>query len=236
MTTRRRAGLPARLVASRPRMRHALEDVRAVLQNPRVARWLELTANVGEVLMFWPVALVAIAISHAVFGPVVTLAGLTVIRLTGHRPSLRALAWTAGGIYLGAILLSAAAGLGNAPSGELTMVTRNVFVLVLFAGGLASFALTFAIPSAAVLTRSLPKLTRLAAVWTEELAKCGLAGPTIGAAVVSLAAPPSTLANDDGSGKTNANALATSVGVVIGGLRADRRVRCNAADVEERSS
>ena len=202
MTMRRGAGLPARLVTSRPRVRHALAEVRAVVRNPRVARWLELTANVGEVLMFRPVAIVAIAMSHAVFGPVVTLAGLTVIRLTGHRPSIRALAWAAGGIYLGAILLSAAAGLGTAPAGELTMVTRNVIVLVLFAGGLASFALTFAIPSAAALTRSLPELTRQATVWTEELAKCGLAGATIGAAVVSLAAPPSMLANDDGSGKT----------------------------------
>jgi hypothetical protein len=109
-----------------------------------------------------------------------------------------------------------------------------VLVLALSAGGLASFALTFAIPGAVVMARSLPGPTRMAAIWAEELARGGFAGATIGAAVVSLAVPPSAF-GDAGCSRALVIAIAASIGLVIGGLRADRRARVDRSKLDERS-
>jgi hypothetical protein len=232
MTRRRGPWLPSNGSDLPLRLRRAVDTVGAVLRKPSVTRSFELAANACEVLLFWPAAIIIVAIAHTVAGPVLTLAGLIAIRLIARRPSIRALAWTSGGLYLGIVLLNAAIVIGTALADPLTMATRDISVLALSAGGLACIALTFALPGAAVVSRSLPRLTRLAAVWIEELAKGGLLGVTIGATVLTLVAPTSAVASDDGHSRALAIAIAVTAGIVAGGLRADRRIRRHAAQLE----
>lgn len=199
-----------------------------VLTNRRLAPWINGSAAAGEVLIFLPVAILVVAILHEAAGPAPTLVGLFATYALVRRPSIRALAWTIGGLYVSWGLLELGSRLASQPPDPVAEPARSVVALTLSAGGLGAFLLTFGLPVVRAAARWLPEQTQVATIWSIELGRGGLAGASIGAGLASLLPANGPFSIDESSGRVLVIGLVTAIGIVAGGLRADGRVRVGA--------
>jgi hypothetical protein len=215
--------------------RRAIRLVGAFLVDRRVRFWLDGTAAAGETVAFLPVALLAVMLSHELIGPALTLVVLGASYLLASRRSVRAIAWMSGGLYVAWTFVDAAAGLASRPPDALAEPAQGILAFSLAAGGLGAFALTFLLPLARAAKRWFPDLTRAATIWVVELAKGCLAGASIGGMLAGVIPTVGPLETPDAAGRLLIIGAATTVGVVVGGLRADGRVRAELAAVKVRA-
>lgn len=186
-----------------------------------------------ETLTFLPVALLLVLLLHERYGPAPTLAAIVISRLLARRPSVRALSWMSGGLYLAVLLVDAGNNLARQPVDPVAGPTHDLLALACTAGGIASFVLTFALPAGRTAAGHFPHLSRALVIWAAELTKGALAGATIGAGLTGILPVAGPLSSGAESGRALTIALASTIGLVIGGLRADARGRLSQKSAAE---
>jgi hypothetical protein len=190
----------------------------------RALYWLSVA---GETWVFLPIGALALGLSDALLGPIVSVALVLCIWLAARRPSVKAIAWLCGGVYLGVQIVVAANMVAASPaavSGNVAGVVETT-ASALTMLGLGVVLLTVLVPIGRALRRSLPGPTHHLTVWLSEVAAGGLGGAVIAATLATSTTPPSSGIDPRSSGAFWLLLIGGVIGVVVGGLRADRRLR-----------
>jgi hypothetical protein len=177
-----------------------------------------------ETFTFLPIALLLVLMLHELYGPTPTLAAIVMSRLLFRRPSIQAMAWMSGGVYLAVLLVDAGSSFARQQVDQLAAPTHDLLALACTAGGTATFVLTFVLPAGRTAARHFPRFSSIVTIWAVELTKGALAGATIGAGLISILPVAGPLSSDSEVGRALTIALASTIGLVVGGLRADARV------------
>jgi hypothetical protein len=178
-----------------------------------------------ETFTFLPIALLLVLLFHDLYGPAPTLAAIVIGRLLARRPSLRALCWLSAGVYLAVLLVDAGSSLARQQMGPIAAPTHDLLALACTAGGVAVFVLTFVLPAGRTAAGHFPHFSSTVTIWAAELTKGALAGATIGAGLTSILPVAGPLSSAAEPGRALTIAIASTIGLVVGGVRADARGR-----------
>jgi hypothetical protein len=194
---------------------------------PPVRRALYWLSVAGETWVFLPIGALALDLSDVLLGPIVSVALVLCIWLAARRPSVKAIAWLCGGVYLGiqvvvaANVVAASAAAGSADIGSLVEMTAWALTML----GLGIIVLTVLVPIGRFLRSCFPGLTRYLTMWLSEVAAGGLGGAVIGATLAMPIGASSSGIDAHATGSFWLPLIGGVIGVVVGGLRADHRLR-----------